>query len=373
MRLLEEKNKLKLSLFFFSIATITALISASIRISADLSEFFQILTPSKWPKIFYPALIDEFTGVYTFWLLVPAIIAFFNKFPFKKGNLAKLIPFYILFSILIGLTHTGMMYISRSIIYPALNMGNYNYGYIPFRILMEYLKQFIIFWSVFLVYTIIKMNREKEAHRIKTIQLEEQLTKARLETLKMQLNPHFLFNTLNMISSTMYENLETADKMIANLSDLLRITLKSSGKGENTLESEIQILNLYVEIMKARFKEKLEVKINTPENVLNALVPNFLFQPLVENSIKYGMENLSTTKIDLSIKRVDEKLYMQINDNGPGIKEEPEKILNSGVGLSNTYERLEKLYGNNFEFILENLSEGGLAINISIPFKETID
>ena len=107
---------------------------------------------------------------------------------------------------------------------------------------MEYLKQFISFWVVFAVFTIIKINKEKEAHRLKTAQLEEQLTRARLETLKMQLNPHFLFNTLNMISSTMYDDIQAADKMIATLSDLLRITLKSSEKGLNTLEKEIEIL-----------------------------------------------------------------------------------------------------------------------------------
>jgi sensor histidine kinase YesM len=186
----------------------------------------------------------------------------------------------------------------------------------------------------------------------------------------MQLNPHFLFNTLNMISSTMYEDIQAADKMIATLSDLLRITLKSSGKGLSTLQKEIEILDLYIDIMNARFKDKLEVKLKIDEDSLDALVPTFLFQPLVENSIKYGMENLTNTTIEISAKKNDDYLLIKIKDNGPGITKDSKSVLNSGVGLSNTVERLEKLYGSNYEFNWENQAEGGLLLTIEIPYKE---
>ena len=369
MQLFEGQRKIKIFLICFFIATIMALWSASINVTAELAARYQELTPADWEKVKYP-LIDELSGVYTFWLMVPAILAFFKKFPLKKENLINQLPFYLLFTIVIGLTHTSMMYISRSIIYPALNLGNYDYGYIPFRIVMEYLKQFISFWVIFAVFTIIKINKEKEAHRLKTTQLEQQLTRARLETLKMQLNPHFLFNTLNMISSTMYEDIQAADKMIATLSDLLRITLKSSEKGLSTLQKEIEILDLYIDIMNARFKDKLDVKLKIDDDSINALVPNFLFQPLVENSIKYGMENLTNTVIEISAKKNEDNLLIKIKDNGPGITKDFKSVLNSGVGLSNTVERLEKLYGSNYEFNWENQSEGGLLLTIEIPYKE---
>lgn len=369
MQLFERRNKLKIFIICFFIATLMAFWSASINVTAELAERYNELTPADWNKVIYP-FVDELSGVYTFWLLVPAILAFFKKFPMKKSKLVKLLPLYILFSIAVGLTHTSMMYVSRSIIYPALNWGNYDYGYIPIRIVMEYLKQFMSFWAVFVAFTLFKMNKEKELHRLKSVQLEEQLTRARLETLKMQLNPHFLFNTLNMISSTMYDDLQSADKMIANLSDLLRITLKSTSKGENILSKEIDILNLYIEIMKARFKDKLEIELKIDNETIDALVPNFIFQPLVENSIKYGMENLTGTKIEVSAKKSLDKLIIKIKDNGPGIQKTNDAVLNSGVGLSNTVERLEKLYGNNFEFNWINLDEGGLLLTIEIPFKE---
>lgn len=368
MNLLDGRNKPKLFIAVFIIATIMALMSASINISAELAERYYELTPADWAKAIYP-LIDELTGVYTFWLLVPAILAFFKRFSFNKNNFLKLIPLYLLATIVVGLTHTGLMYITRSIIYPALDLGNYNYGYIPYRIVMEYLKQFIVFWIVFIVYTIYRMNKKNEEQNLKTAKLEEQLTRARLETLKMQLNPHFLFNTLNMISSTMYEDIRAADKMIANLSDLLRITLKSSSKGENILGKEIEILNLYTDIMKARFKDKLTIELHLDKDIENAMVPNFLFQPLVENSIKYGMENLSGTKIEITAKRIETKLLIEIVDNGPGMQKNFNEATSSGVGLSNTAERLEKLYGNDFEFSWQNREEGGLYLSIEIPFK----
>ncbi|MCX6174774.1 MAG: histidine kinase [Ignavibacteriales bacterium] len=365
----KTKKRIKFSLIMFGVATVIGLMSFAVVVTTELAENFTNLTSKDFVKISYP-LVDELTGAYTFVLLLPLLLIFFKRVPLTKENWFHKFPLYLIASIIVGLTHTSMMYISRSIIYPILHWGNYDYGYIPFRIVMEYLKQFVIFWGVFTVYALIKTFQEKEAHKIKTAQLEEQLTKARLETLKMQLNPHFLFNTLNMISSTMYEDTQAADKMIANLSDLLRITLKSSSKGENILAKEIDILNLYIEIMKARFKDKLEIVLQIDEETIEALVPNFIFQPLVENSIKYGMENLTSTKIEVSAKKSLDKLIIKIRDNGPGIQKENAAVLNSGVGLSNTVERLEKLYGNNFEFNWVNLDEGGLLLTIEIPFKE---
>ncbi|MCF8241364.1 MAG: histidine kinase [Melioribacteraceae bacterium] len=370
MNLFEGSNKLKLFLGFFLIATVMALWSASINISAELAERYNSLNPEQIYYIIVIPLIDEFSGVFTFCLLIPAILAFFKKFPMQKDNLLRMIPLYLIFSIIVGLTHTTMMYISRSYIYPAIGFGHYDYGYIPFRILMEYLKQFILFWAVFAVFTLIKINKEKEAQRLKTLLLEEKLTRARLETLKMQLNPHFLFNTLNMISSTMYDDIEAADKMMASLSDLLRITLSSSEKGLNNLGKEMEILGLYTEIMKARFKDKLNIQIDIAKNTKNSLVPSFILQPLVENSIKHAMENLSETSILLTTKKLNDKLIIQIKDNGPGIHLEFQKVVGSGVGLSNTIERLEKLYGDQHSFTWENLEEGGLLLNIEIPYSE---
>jgi LytS/YehU family sensor histidine kinase len=238
----------------------------------------------------------------------------------------------------------------------------------PYRLVMETLKLSTGFFVVYLIYIFYESNKEKQAEKLKAVKLEEQLTRTRLEFLKNQIHPHFLFNTLNMISSVMYESVPEADRMIANLSDLLRMTLKTSGAGVHTLSEEIKILKFYLEIMEARFKDKLEIFYSVDKDVLDALVPSFLLQPLVENSIKYGMENLSTVKIEIGAKKVNSLLSITVKDNGPGIHIEPENVLKRGVGLSNTQERLEKLYGNDFVFTWQNIPTGGLLIEITFPF-----
>jgi signal transduction histidine kinase len=354
-------KKLHTFLFFFLLANINALFNFSVLISTELVE-------GNTPK-FLLHVIEELTGSYSFFSLVPLMLLLFKKLPIKRNNLITHIPLYFIAAFCIGFLHTLIMFITRTILYDAIGWGNYDFGYLPYRILMESLKLLLGFWILYGIYIMVKVSREKQNEKFRLIQLEEELTKTRLQILQSQLNPHFLFNTLNMISSTMYDDIHAADKMIANLSDLLRITLKRSNKGENILSSELEILNLYLEIMKARFGDKLKIIFDVDEKTNNALVPNFLFQPLVENSIKYGMENLTETKISLSTKKVDEKLLIKIKDNGPGIQKKSEQVLNGGVGISNTIERLGKLYNNNYKFEWENLADGGLLLTIEIPFK----
>ena len=354
------KKKLRIFLIFFALANVNALLNTFVIISLLLAE------GNKINYLHY--FVYEFTGSYSFFLLIPIMLLLISKLPITKARLLLCIPVYVLTTAVLGVIHTAVMYYSRIIIFDAAGWGNYYYGYIPYRYIMETLKLSTGFLIVYLVYIYIASNKEKQEEKLKALKLEEQLTRTRLEFLKNQIHPHFLFNTLNMISSVMYESIPEADRMIANLSDLLRTTLKTSGDGVHSLEEEIRILKYYLEIMEARFKDKLEIVYIIDEDVFNALVPSFLFQPLVENSIKYGMENLSAVKIEIGAKRNGNKLLITIKDNGPGIHIEPDEVLKRGVGLSNTHERLEKLYGNEFEFTWQNLESGGLLVIITIPY-----
>ena len=152
----------KLKIFFIGIciATFIGLMSTAIRITTELAENYNDLKSEDLYKIVYP-LVDELSASYSFVILIPFMIYLFKKFQLTKDTLIKYFPLYMLFSIVIGLTHTGMMYSSRSILYPAFRLGDYDYGYIPFRIVMEYLKQLGIFWVVFVIYTLIKTVKEK--------------------------------------------------------------------------------------------------------------------------------------------------------------------------------------------------------------------
>lgn len=369
MTIKKKTSNLKIFLYAFVIATFFGLMMMFISVTTELATEYNKFSLKDIHLIVYP-MVDELSASYAFWLLIPLMIFFFKRVSLTKETFFRHFPLYLLFSIVIGLTHTGMMWASRSLLYPAFGLGDYNYGYMPFRLIMEYIKQFGFIGVVFVIYTLIKTYKEKESQQIRTAQLEEQLTKARLEALKMQINPHFLFNTLNMISSAMYDDVQAADKMLVTLSDLLRITLKSSDKGLNSLEKEVEILDLYIDIMKARFKDKLTVIKKIEENTLKALIPNFLFQPLIENSIKYGMENLTSTQVEIQAKRMNNNLVIQIKDNGPGIHQESQQVLNSGLGLSNTIERLDKLYGSDYDLNWINQKEGGLLLTIEMPFRE---
>lgn len=345
----------------FLFATLMGLMNLGIVITEKMAYGESI--PFKYP------FVHEMTGMYTVLLLLPFLLWFFKKFPIKRKNLLTRIPLYLLVSVVFGVCHTLLMALSRILIYWLANMGTYDQGQIIYRLLMEYQKQFFLFWLIYGIIFFVNSLRKNQEQKLKTARLEQELTRARLQALQMQLNPHFLFNTLNMISSTMYDDVSAADKMIAYLSDLLRITLKSKSSEEYTLEQELEVLGLYIEIMKARFRDKLVVHTDISPRTQQALVPDFILQPLVENSIKHSLETLEKVEIKITSRIENNRLILIVKDNGPGIPGEPDQVPNNGVGLANTLERLEKLYGNNQQFHMENVNHEGFQVMIEIPFR----
>ena len=237
---------------------------------------------------------------------------------------------------------------------------------------MEYTHQFFTYCLIYGIVMFGKYIREDQEQKVRASQLEQQLTRARLQALQMKLHPHFLFNTFNMISSTTYENTKAADKIIANLSDLLRISLEAKGAEEHSLEKELEILNLYIAMMKARFQDKLIVETDIQDGTRETLVPGFILQPLVENAIKYSMKTLQTAEIKILSQKEAGRLRLIIEENGPGISEETNQIFKNGMCLSNTVERIEKLYRNNHQLQSHNQDKAGLRVVMKIPFKKAI-
>ncbi len=226
----------------------------------------------------------------------------------------------------------------------------------------------LIYWVILAVsqaFDYYRRYRERERH---ASELEKSLVQAKLQALQMQLNPHFLFNTLHSISSLMHKDLEAADRMITRLSDLLRAALKSSDRQEVSLQREMELLTLYLEIEKTRFGDRLTVVTEIAPDALEAQVPNLILQPLVENAIRHGIEpRAKPGRILLRAHRQDGRLLLEVSDNGPGVrKNEP---LKEGVGLSNTRTRLRELYGPAHQFDLLTGPEGGLRVGLSIPFR----
>jgi two-component sensor histidine kinase len=220
--------------------------------------------------------------------------------------------------------------------------------------------------------------RKEQAARLaaETARLQAQLAEARLDALRRQLDPHFLFNTLNAISALVERDPRGVRRMIARLSELLRHSIEGAGEPEIPLERELELLQRYVDIMQVRFQGRLEVTTQVDERARDALVPNLILQPLVENAIKHGVSKVEGVgRITLEAERVGADLVLRVRDNGPGPQpggngagEAP-----SGVGLRNTVARLEQLYGPHQRFALRPAEEGGTAAELALPYHTRAD
>lgn len=222
-------------------------------------------------------------------------------------------------------------------------------------------------------------ERLTEAIQLRThaAELQTQLAEAKLQTLRMQINPHFLFNTLHAISSLVERDPRGVRRMIARLSTLLRYTLDGVHAQEVPLQQELEFLEGYLEIQRIRFQGKLEVDLDIAPDVLEALVPNLILQPLVENALKHGVSHVQGIgQIGVQAWRDGETLHLQVTDNGPGLSHlvgQVGDLPGSGVGLRNTRERLESLYGAAQQLTLEAAPTGGLAAHIRLPFHTNAD
>ncbi len=206
------------------------------------------------------------------------------------------------------------------------------------------------------------------ARTVRAAELEKQLAQAQLQALQMQLNPHFLFNTLHAISSLMHKDVEAADRMIAQLGDLLRYTLESTNTQEVPLKQELDFLERYLEIEQTRFGDRLTVRMEIAPDTLEASVPNLILQPLVENAIHHGVApHAKPGKIELHARRENETLRLEVTDNGTGLQDT--KSSGMGIGLSNTRARLQQLYGAAHQLELQNGPSGGLCVRVTIPFR----
>lgn len=206
--------------------------------------------------------------------------------------------------------------------------------------------------------------------------LEAQLAEARLAALRSQLDPHFLFNTLNAVSALVGSDPRGVRRMIARLSALLRHSLEESAEPEVPLEQELQVLRQYVEIMEIRFEGRLQVETRVDTDAFDALVPNLVLQPLVENAIKHGVSalpNASIGRVEVTGRRDGDMLTITVRDNGPVLADASSLAGPEGVGLRNTRERLAQLYGAEHSFTLAPAAGGGVIVTLTLPYHTHAD
>jgi two-component sensor histidine kinase len=316
------------------------------------------------------AVLWETTGVYTLMLLLPAVLPIIERYPVTRRTALTRLPLHLAVFTAFAMTHTLLMWGTRNLAYGALGWGRYNYGDMPYRFLMEGGKQFAAYCAIYGVVSMLRYTGQAREREVAAARLERELTEARLSALKMQLNPHFLFNTLNMISSQVREDPTRAEAMIAHLSDFLRMTLRHAETQEVALATELQFLEAYLEIMKARFEDRLQVELCVEDAAREGLVPHLVLQPLVENALTHAMrDHRQRGRLHLSARRVGNRLLLAVEDNGPGVSGDGAGAVGRGIGLTNTAERLRHLYGQDHRMDLATPAGGGLRLEIDVPYR----
>jgi len=228
----------------------------------------------------------------------------------------------------------------------------------------------LTYWMVIGLSHGIDYYRKYRERELRALQLETRLAHAQLDALKMQLHPHFLFNTLNSISVLMTEDVVAARRMLTRMSELLRASLENVGRHEVSLREELDFLKNYLEIEQTRFHDRLAVRMDFEPGVLDARVPNLILQPLVENAIRHGVApRAQPGLIEISAARQNGMVLLKVRDNGPGLQSNAPENLNKGIGISNTQARLQQLYGAGHRFEMKDANGGGLEVAIEIPFR----
>ena len=222
-------------------------------------------------------------------------------------------------------------------------------------------------WHERLAISYFRQARDRE-------QLEARLERAQLQTLKLQLQPHFLFNTLNTITALIGVDPRVAERMVSGLSELLRLSLRNASEQEVPLSREIELLEHYVDIQQIRFRDRLTVTLEVEPDALQALVPNFILQPLVENAIRHGIgPRAAPGHVDVRAYRENGSLHLRVADDGVGERVRPFESTREGIGLGNTKARLEHLYGSAHAFSARGGTTGGFVVDIVIPFRARAD
>jgi len=331
----------------------------------------------------------EFGEILTYAPLTPFVYALAIRYPFQRSNWMRRSMLYLAGSLVFTLCHIILAgatpYDYWDPVHREWSSAFWNRHTHSLRDPRAALKSMFFFHLVddatgefvpivIVAHAVAYYRRLRERER-RAVQLEGQLAKARLQTLKSQLQPHFLFNTLHSISSLMLTDVVAADRMMTSLSDMLRMTLENNGTQVTSLSREIEFLNVYLDIERTRFEDRLHVALNIAPECLDAQVPHLLLQPLVENAIRHGVSKRSAQgNIWIVATRENGDLQLSVRDNGPGLihsADQPplEAKARPGLGLRLTRERLRALYGEDQSCEIRNATEGGAEVYLRMPFK----
>jgi two-component system, LytTR family, sensor kinase len=311
----------------------------------------------------------------TYWYvpaaLTNAIFRIAHRFPLDAPGWPRALVVHAMAAVGFSIVHLGAMLGMRALVWP----GRMFPAAASWTLGAQRMYLMNLDWALMAYSAIVGMSyaldyyRESRARAIRAAHLETRLAQARLKTLEAELHPHFLFNTLHAISTLVHTQPDSADRMVNRLSDLLRITFSRSDAACVSLHEEIEFLQKYLEIEQTRFQDRLTVRYEIDPGTLDAEVPRLILQPLVENAIKHGVApRIEPGVISIGSRQDDGRLYLTVRDNGVGLTGTTRARLRDGVGLSNTRDRLECLYGSDHALnFLE--SSPGLIVEMRLPFR----
>jgi hypothetical protein len=355
-------------LLIFGFWTLIALLSTANALFDPL-----VRGPSPLPRSVPVSM--AFIGSYLWAALTPLIFRLASRFNVERSNWLRRLALFVGIGLVISISVDTVTDFLR---YQQLEAVRASLGEIPAVTRVRrlwFMNEFLIYVAVLAAgfardYFLRYRARREEAIALQaqTAQLRAQLAGARLAVLRTQLNPHFLFNTLHAISALVERDPRGVRRMIARLSELLRMSLDDVGDAEIPLARELDFTRRYLEIMQIRFEGRLEVAEHVDAEALAALVPNLLLQPLVENAFKHGLERIDGVgRIELSAGRIGNRLVLSVSDNGPGVRND--ELGPEGLGLGNTRARLAQLYGSDQSLALRARPGGGALVEVSLPFR----
>lgn len=316
--------------------------------------------------------ITELAPFWVFWTIhAPLVLILSRGFSFARTRLVKSLLIYLSVGTAWAMLVQGLPILLLPIL-KDLTSYDIEQFYRPgqHEWVSIFMANMLVYWVILSSSLIFLYYEQYRNEMLKASRLDAQLSNARLQALKMQLHPHFLFNTLHSITALVLKN-ENRDavKMINRLSELLRLTLDNIETQVLTLEDEIEFTRRYLEIERIRFHDRLAVEWEIDPQALEARVPNLILQPLVENAMRHAVDaNSGTSRIQIVAHLQDDQVLMEVRDDGTDAKKVSGQDAAAGLGLKNTRARLSELYGEDYSFSLSRRENGWTIAHIVIPF-----
>lgn len=300
----------------------------------------------------------------------PAVYWFARRYPVEIGNWRKRFPLHIAGLVVYAFLHAAV----RVLLYPPRNPAGETMARTLWTVWQLFLSytyddSTTVYVPILVIAQMIAYQQKYRDRELRAVQLERELVQAQLRSLKTQLQPHFLFNTMHSITALMHIDVHAADKMMTRLSDLLRLSLDTANVQQCSLKHELEFLGTYLEIEQMRFSDRLSISMQVDPETYDAEVPYMIMQPLAENAIRHGVSKLpSGGQVEVNARRENEVLWLSVRDNGPGFDFFSQREgTNIGTGLRNTLRRLKGLYGERFDFSVKRMAPG-VEVCITLPF-----